>query len=180
MVPATSPLRRSADIQIGLILEQLERKDEAVKQLEDIVAERPKDIEALIALGNIYRVAQASSRRPPRPTRGRSTPSTKAGPGHWSLFYFRGIAYERTKQWPKAEADFRKALELYPDQPHGAELSRLFLGRPGHEPRRGLQDAEQAVELRPTTATSSTAWAGPITGSATTTKPCASWRRRSS
>src|SRR6201999_3223382 len=36
---------------------------------------------------------------------------------NWTLFYFRGICYERSKQWPKAEADFRKALALYPDQP---------------------------------------------------------------
>ena len=33
------------------------------------------------------------------------------------LYYFRGITYERTKQWPKAEADFKKALELQADQP---------------------------------------------------------------
>jgi tetratricopeptide (TPR) repeat protein len=32
--------------------------------------------------------------------------------------YFRGMCYERANQWPKAEADFRKALALYPDEPH--------------------------------------------------------------
>ena len=44
----------------------------------------------------------------------------------WTAFYYRGIAYERTKQWDKAEADFRKALALEPDQPMVLELSRLF------------------------------------------------------
>ena len=39
------------------------------------------------------------------------------GPGQWSLFFSRGIAHERSAQWPKAEADFRKALELNPDHP---------------------------------------------------------------
>ncbi len=34
---------------------------------------------------------------------------------HWSVFYSRGIAYERTKRWPQAEADFKKALELIPE-----------------------------------------------------------------
>ncbi len=39
---------------------------------------------------------------------------------HWTLFYFRGTAYERAKQWQKAEADLKKALELVPDnQPNG-------------------------------------------------------------
>jgi Tfp pilus assembly protein PilF len=37
---------------------------------------------------------------------------------NWTMFYFRGICFERAKQWPKAEADLKKALELYPDQPH--------------------------------------------------------------
>ena len=37
---------------------------------------------------------------------------------NWVVFYFRGICYERSKQWPKAEADLKKALELFPDQPH--------------------------------------------------------------
>jgi Flp pilus assembly protein TadD len=33
------------------------------------------------------------------------------------IYYFRGICYERSKQWPKAEADMKQALELFPDQP---------------------------------------------------------------
>ena len=36
-------------------------------------------------------------------------------PADWRYYYVRGIAYERAKQWPKAEADFLKALELTRD-----------------------------------------------------------------
>ncbi len=35
----------------------------------------------------------------------------------WNIFFQRGIAYERLKQWPLAEPNFKKALELNPDQP---------------------------------------------------------------
>ena len=38
-------------------------------------------------------------------------------PGQWVIYYTRGIAHERTRDWPAAEADFRKALALNPDQP---------------------------------------------------------------
>ena len=113
MVLASSPLRRSADIQIGLNLEQLDRKDEAVEAARGRGRRDPTDVEALTALGNVYR-SRKNSRSPPRPTARRSPPSRTPDQGHWPLFYFRGIAYERTKQWPKAEADFKKALELYP------------------------------------------------------------------
>ncbi len=36
---------------------------------------------------------------------------------HWVVFYARGIAYERIKEWDKAETSFLKALDLNPDQP---------------------------------------------------------------
>lgn len=35
----------------------------------------------------------------------------------WPVLFTRGIAYERSDQWGKAEADFRHALELQPGQP---------------------------------------------------------------
>ena len=38
----------------------------------------------------------------------------------WNIFYQRGIAYERLKEWPKAEPNFRKALELFPEPAAGA------------------------------------------------------------
>ena len=33
---------------------------------------------------------------------------------HWQIYFGRGIVLERTKNWPKAEADMKKALELSP------------------------------------------------------------------
>jgi Flp pilus assembly protein TadD len=42
---------------------------------------------------------------------------TEVTPRQWYLYYTRGISYERQGEWDKAEADFRKALELRPDQP---------------------------------------------------------------
>ena len=52
------------------------------------------------------------------------------------MFYFRGICYERSKQWPNAEADLKKALRAVSRPAAGAQLSRLFLGRPGRQSRR--------------------------------------------
>ena len=37
---------------------------------------------------------------------------TKTEKANWVIFYFRGICFERSKQWAKAEADLKKALEL--------------------------------------------------------------------
>jgi len=43
--------------------------------------------------------------------------SGKPTPDDWFLYYARGIALERVDVWDKAEADFRLALELNPNQP---------------------------------------------------------------
>src|SRR5256885_11484234 len=55
-VPADSPLKRNADIQMATNLDALERTDEAKKTLQKLIAERSGDLEAIMALGNILRV----------------------------------------------------------------------------------------------------------------------------
>src|SRR5262249_39222358 len=68
---------------------------------------------------------------------------------HWTLFYFRGICNERSKQWDKAEADLKKALELYPDQPHVLN----YLGYSWIDQHvnldEGMRMIKRAVEQRP-------------------------------
>ena len=54
-VPANSPLKRNAQIQLATGLNAVDRSDEAVKILKDVIAEDPKDVEAIMALGNIER-----------------------------------------------------------------------------------------------------------------------------
>lgn len=149
MVLASSPLRRSADIQIALNLEQLDRKDEAVKQLEAVVAKNPTDVEALTALGNVYRSRKEFEKS--ADTYGKAIAAIGTpDQGHWTLFYFRGISLERIKQWPKAEADMKKALELYPEQP----LVLNYLGYSWVDQNVNLDEAykmlKRAVEQRPT------------------------------
>ena len=54
-VPASSPLKRNAQIQLATNLDAADRSDEAIKILKGVTAEDPKDIEAIMALGNIER-----------------------------------------------------------------------------------------------------------------------------
>jgi len=67
----------------------------------------------------------------------------------WGLYYARGIAFERTKQWAKAEPDFKKALELDPEQ--GAVLN--YLGYSWLDQNMNIPEAfdliKKAVKLRP-------------------------------
>ncbi|MFL5234721.1 MAG: tetratricopeptide repeat protein [Microvirga sp.] len=113
-IPEQSPVRPTAEIQIGLNLEQMGKGEEAVAQLERLKQRRPDDIEVLMALGNVQR----SRKKYPEAAETYSKAIERIGTpnrSHWSLFYYRGSAYERAKEWAKAEADLKKSLELVPD-----------------------------------------------------------------
>lgn len=63
-------------------------------------------------------------------------------PNHWFLYYARGITLERDGQWDAAEADFRFALKLSPDQP----LVLNYLGYGMVEKNINLEEAQQMIE----------------------------------
>jgi tetratricopeptide (TPR) repeat protein len=148
-VPENDPLRLTADIEIGQVLENLGRTDEAMKYLQNIVDEHPKDEEALSSLGNLQRAHDHYAEAAETYTKAIED-STKPEKANWPLYYFRGIAYEREKNWPLAEADFKHALELFPDQP----LVLNYLGYSWVDKGLNLDEAfpmlRRAVELRPT------------------------------
>ncbi len=67
----------------------------------------------------------------------------------WFLFYARGIAFERQKMWPEAEADFRRALELQPDQPNVLNYLGYSLVEKQIKLDEALDMIERAVAARP-------------------------------
>ena len=147
-VPAGSPLREDADIQIAVLLDGEGKSDEAIRRLTEIVAARPNDVDALTSLAGLQRAAKnyaAAAATYDKAIGAIGQPQRE----NWTVFYFRGICFERDKQWPKAEADFRKALELFPDQP----LVLNYLGYSWVDKGMNLPDAfkmlRRAVELEP-------------------------------
>jgi tetratricopeptide (TPR) repeat protein len=147
-IPVSSPLRRNAEIQVASDLDSLDRTDEAKKRLEALIAEHPKDSEAIIALGNILRGRKAFAECADVYSKAIANLAVPEK-ANWVLFYFRGICYERSKQWPKAEADLKKALALFPDQP----LVLNYLGYSwvdqGVNLDEGMNMIRRAVEQRP-------------------------------
>ena len=116
-VPANSLLKRNAQIQLATNLDTVERSEDGIKILKELTEENPKDIESIMALGNIERGKKKFAECGNTYTLGIDALPV-VNEQSWVFFYFRGICYERSKQWPKAEADLKKALELKPEQPH--------------------------------------------------------------
>jgi len=147
-IPADSPLKRGAELQLGLNLADLKRYDEAEKHLAALKDADPADMRAYLALGSVH-AAQDDYRAAAQVYDEAVAALGEPTPEHWNIFYQRGIAYERLKEWPKAEPNFLKALELYPDQPQVLNYLGYSWVDMNMNLERGLEMIKKAVELRP-------------------------------
>jgi tetratricopeptide (TPR) repeat protein len=148
LIAPQAPFRALGALRAALSLDRMDRTADAEASFKEAIQRDPDDVQSYISFGNMLRgrerfdeaakiYSEAIARMP------------GSGPSDWTIFYFRGIAYERTKEWPKAEADFRRALELSPDQP----LVLNYLGYSwvdmGMNLDEGMGMIRKAVELRP-------------------------------
>jgi tetratricopeptide (TPR) repeat protein len=147
-IPESSPLWINVQIQKAFALNSLEKVDESKALLETLIARDPKDMRPLDALGNILRAHERYEEARDYYSRALDlveTPSKE----NWALYYSRGVCNERLKDWPAAEADFKQALELSPDE----SLILNYLGYSWVDQGLNLKQAmdyiRKAVKLKP-------------------------------
>ncbi len=70
-------------------------------------------------------------------------------PQHWAVLYSRGIAHDSLRQFDLAEADFRTALELNPNQPNVLNYLGYSLVDRGEKLEEALSMIQRAVAARP-------------------------------
>lgn len=148
-MPASSPLKRNAQIQLATNLDAADRSEEAIKILRGVTAEDAKDIEAIMALGNIERGRKKFADCAETYSQGISAMPQANEKTSWVYYYYRGICEERSKQWSKAETDMRKALELQPEQPHVLNYLGYSWIDQGVNLDEGMKMIKRAVDQRP-------------------------------
>lgn len=147
-IPDSSPLKELSDLQLGLNLADLDRHDEAIAHLKAFVAAHPDDMRAYLALGGVY--SSKDDFRSAADLYDKAVAVLKTpNAANWNVYYQRGIAYERLKEWPKAEPNFRKALELLPDQPQVLNYLGYSWVDMNMNLKEGLAMIQKAVDLRP-------------------------------
>jgi len=147
-VPDDDPLAPVVQLRRATLLEEAGNSEDAMHLLEQVAHAYPDRPEALSRMGDLLRsksrfteAVAAYDRaiaRIPHPDR-----------TDWPLYYDRGVALERAKQWPKAEADFLTALQLSPDQPFVLNYLGYSWTEQGHNLPRARQMIERALEQRP-------------------------------
>jgi tetratricopeptide (TPR) repeat protein len=147
-IPRDSPLWLSVQIQKAFALNSLEKVDEAKALLEKLTEEYPDDTRPLDALGNILRSHERYGEALEYYSKAVAL-IDKPTQENWPLFYSRGVCNERRKDWPAAEADFKEALQLSPDE----SLVLNYLGYSWVDQGMNLKQAmdyiRKAVKLKP-------------------------------
>lgn len=148
-IDINSPFSWAARISYAANLDEMEQTDEAILQLSAMANAEPDQVEPLINLGNILRRRERYKEAVSAYDRALDRVGEHKAK-HWSLYYSRGISLERSKQWPRAEADFLKALEYEPDQPFVLNYLGYSWVEQGINLDRAKEMIRKAVKLRPT------------------------------
>ncbi len=150
-VPQDSVFGWIVSLRIADELQQMGETDQALTELDRLAAERLDSYEPMLRKGNLLRIEERFEEAVVAYDEAvaRIERQGEIEPRHWSLLYFRGIALERSDQWDRAEADFKHALGLQPEQPYVMN----YLAYSWIEKKQNLDEAEamleRAVKLRP-------------------------------
>lgn len=132
----------AAQLQIADNLERLDRKGDALALLQNLAKERPSVPEIHITIGDLLRRDEKFVDAVAAYDRAFKL-YPDGDPNNWILYYTRGIALERAKMWPRAEADFKKALEINPDDPSVLN----YLGYSWLDRNENLTEARRLIEM---------------------------------
>ncbi len=141
-VPPSSPYAASARVQQAWLLYDSGQRDEALAAMERAVA--AGDAGARRTLADMYRNAR-------RYSEAEAIYSEMIGDhsNEWRLYFARGAARSRLERWTEAEADFRQALALSPDQPDVMNYLAYNWIERGENFELAVPMLRRAFELRP-------------------------------
>ena len=123
--------------------------DEARKHLKSLLESDPKDIRSYLAYGSVLSDAKDYKAMAENYDKAIEVIGSVPQKSDWSIFFQRGIAYERLKEWDKAEPNFKRALELNPEQPQVLNYLGYSWVDKGINLDEGMKMISRAVELRP-------------------------------
>ena len=149
MVPDDSPMRRISEMQLGLALSDMGEHKEAREHLKALIAEDPKDIRSYLAYGSVLSEDKAYKEMAENYEEAIATVGPAQTSNDWNLYFQLGIAYERLKEWPKAEKALKRALELQPNQPQVMNYLGYSWIDMNMNLEEGMDMIRSAVDLRP-------------------------------
>lgn len=148
-VPEDSVMHRVSELQLGLNLADLGQIEEAKGHLKNLIDQDPQDMRSYLAYGSVLSDAKAYREMADNYDIAVKAIGLLPNRSHWNIYFQRGIAYERLKEWPKAEPNFERALELFPNQPRVMNYLGYSWIDMNINLDEGMDLIREAVRLRP-------------------------------
>lgn len=147
-IDAKDPLYDKALMHMAVNYDRMGRLSEAVALLDRAIARRPKDVDLVVAKGDLYRIHLRYADAAQVYTQALALiPALKSS--YWPVLFARGSCYERQGKWLEAEKDLRQALVLKPDQPDVLNYLGYGLLERGQSLVEASMMIEKAVVARP-------------------------------
>ncbi len=147
-VPRDHPDFHAAELGRAEALRRAANPQAAAEVLEQLARDFPDHIAVQIDLGDLMRQQEDYSAAVAAYDRALEL-SEEDAQNRWFILYARGICNERLKNWDAAEADFRAALEIDPEQPQVLNYLGYSLVERGEQLDEALALIERAVAARP-------------------------------
>ncbi|MBY0335234.1 MAG: tetratricopeptide repeat protein [Acetobacteraceae bacterium] len=143
------PLAAVALLRRAGVLDRMDQGEPALTLLREAADALPGQAQPLLRLGDALRRRGRFAEAATAYDEAIGRLGEQARAQDWPLFYARGIARERSGDWPGAEADFLRALDLAPEQPYVLNYLGYSWAEQGVNLPRAKAMLERAVELRP-------------------------------
>ncbi len=147
-VGKADPLYQAVQLRRALIMTALDNNQGALDIIRGLVAAYPTLPGPALIEGDILR----SEKRFAEAVKAYHVAIARTvavGPQDWILYFDRGIAYDRSGKWPLAEADFRHALQLSPNQPDVLNYLGYSLADKGRDLPQARSMIERALAAMP-------------------------------
>ena len=147
-IKTDSPLYFQSKLQRAWLYNDMDRPEGTIAALLKLEKEYPDNREVLNSIAEFYRMNERFTEAIPAYSKVIDN-IEEENVRDWIIYYTRGIVFDQEKRWAEAEMDFKKALEIRPEQPMVLNyLAYSWVDR-------GLNYVEakkmliRAVELRP-------------------------------
>lgn len=165
LVPLDSPMRKLSDLRRIDSFRLGGRSEIAEKLIRNRLRHSPNELSMLLSLADVLQRREAYTEAIIYYDKAVSN-LKRPSEGDWRVFFDRAVAYEGMDNWPAAEKDLLRALELSPEQPAVLNYLGYTWIDKGQHFDRAKRMIEKAAAARPEDGfiTDSLGWAYYLTG----------------